>query len=180
MSITAAIAIADALGIDEWLKKKLGKSNNDAAKVASKFIDLAVTKSGVKNPDDILYKIEENPVLAAQLKTLMLDNAQALAMAPYQERKDARDMYEVNSKQAEKIADHIVIYNNVYIAFYLVVLGLVMYFIKDNAAVSAPVSSLITIIIKSKLDEQMQITGFYFGSSLGSKLKNIIGKTNND
>jgi hypothetical protein len=49
--------------------------------------------------------------------------------------------------------------------------GIAIYFLSEEAAVLATVSNLLGIVIKSLLDERKEVTGFYFGSSVGSKMK---------
>ncbi|NQY65966.1 MAG: hypothetical protein HRT38_20250 [Alteromonadaceae bacterium] len=175
MSIIAALGIADAVGLTDWVKSKLSNSDSNSAKIAAKVMDFAMSKTGESDPDKIQQRLSADPTLAAQLKQTLLDNEQEIDMAPYKDRQDARAMHNKHPEQADKIADKIadrvMTQNLPYIFILLIVNVLAVYFLKDQGAIIATISNVLGMTIKSLFDERICVTGFYFGSSMGSKNK---------
>ena len=173
MSVLAVLGIAKTLGITDWLGEKLSGSDSGAAKVASKVLDFASQVTGETDPVKIEKVLSADPALAAQLKKTLMTNEHELDMAPYKDRQDARAMHNQHPEQADKIADRIMKYNLPYILFLLVANCFAMFFLRDYSAILAIVSNLIGMTLKSLFDERNCVTGFYFGSSMGSKNKDV-------
>ncbi|PCI62032.1 MAG: hypothetical protein COB35_04955 [Gammaproteobacteria bacterium] len=171
MSVLAVYSIAKTLGLTDWLADKLAGSDSTAAKLASKVMHFAASKTGETDPEKIQAKLAADPALAAALKQTLIDNAHQLDLAPYKDRASARTMYSVHNDQADKIAERIIKYNLFYVLFLVLVQCLLIHFLKDEAAVLAAASATIGAVIKGLLDERKDVTGFYFGSSMGSKQK---------
>lgn len=169
--ISAALAIADLTGLDDWIGKKLRRSDNGAAKLATKIMDMAQDVTGSADAAAIAKSLNSDPHANAKFRELVESNDQALRLAAYQDRKDARDMYKDHSGQADKIADRIMKWNALYIVIALIANVVAVYYLKDSGAVLATLSSVLGMAIKSLFDERMAVTGFYFGSSMGSKHK---------
>ncbi len=173
MSVLAVLGIAQTLGITEWMSDKLSGSDSSAAKVASKVLDFASQVTGETDPKAMEKTLIAQPTLAAELKRTLVANEHEINMAPYQDRKDARAMHNQHPEQADKIADRIMKYNLPYILFLLVANCLAMFFLREYSAILAIVSNLIGMTLKSLFDERNCVTGFYFGSSMGSKNKDM-------
>ena len=171
MSIIAALGIAKAVGLTDWVTNKLSGSDNNAAQIAAQVIDYASEATGKKDLKGIEQQLSADPALAAKLKQTLLDNEQALDMAPYKDRQDARAMHNKHPEQADKIANGIMKFNLPYIFILLVANVLAMFYLKDYSAILAIVSNLLGMTIKSLFDERNCVTGFYLGSSMGSKNK---------
>jgi hypothetical protein len=171
MSIIAALGIAEAVGLTSWVKNKLSGSDSTAASIASKVLDFATSQTGESDHEKAISVLNANPELAAQLKQTLIENEHELDMAPYLDRKGAREMHNKHPEQADKIADGIMKFNLPYIFVLLVANVLAMFFLKDYSAILAIVSNLLGMTIKSLFDERNCVTGFYFGSSMGSKNK---------
>ena len=171
MSIMAVLGIAETLGLTDWVKSKLSNSDSNSAKIAAKVMDFAMSKTGESDPDKIQQKLSTDPTLAAQLKQTLLDNELEIDMAPYKDRQDARVMHNKHPEQADKIADRVMSQNLPYIFILLIVNVLAVYFLKDQGAIIATISNVLGMTIKSLFDERICVTGFYFGSSMGSKNK---------
>jgi hypothetical protein len=171
MSIIAALGIAKAVGLTDWVTNKLSGSDNNAAKIAAKVIHFASDATGQTDQATIEKQLSNNPELAAKLKQTLLSNEHELDMAPYKDRQDARAMHNQHPEQADKIADRIMKYNLPYIFILLIANVLAMFYLKDYSAILAIVSNLLGMTIKSLFDERNCVTGFYFGSSMGSKNK---------
>lgn len=88
-----------------------------------------------------------------------------------QENNSAREMYSKHNEQADAIADRITKWNVAYILGLVAVNCLIVYFLEENAALVAAASNIIGLVIRDLLSQIQAVTGFYFGSSLGSKSK---------
>jgi hypothetical protein len=174
MSVLAVLGIAKTLGINDWISNKLSGSDNAAAKVASKVLDFASQVTGESDPVKIEKALSNDPKLAAELKATLMANEQEINMAPYKDRQNARDMHNKHPEQADEIANHIMKYNLPYILFLLVANCLAMFFLREYSAILAIISNLIGMTLKSLFDERNCVTGFYFGSSMGSKNKDTL------
>jgi hypothetical protein len=173
MSVLAVLGIAKTLGITDWISNKLSGSDNDAAKVASKVLDFANQVTGESDPVKIEKALSNDPKLAAELKATLMANEHEINMAPYKDRQNARAMHNQHPEQADEIANRIMKYNLPYILFLLVANCLAMFFLREFSAILAIISNLIGMTLKSLFDERNCVTGFYFGSSMGSKNKDV-------
>ncbi|WDE07277.1 hypothetical protein SG34_010505 [Thalassomonas viridans] len=170
-AILTAISIAKAVGLTNWLNGKLSGSDNDAAKIATKVIDFAVQQTGERTPNKMIKKLNADPDLTAKLRQTLQDNEHELDMAPYQDRADARAMHNQHPQQADKIADRIMTYNPIFIFLVLAAHVLAVIYLQDHSIILSTITSVLGMAIKSLFDERSCVTGFYFGSSMGSKAK---------
>ncbi|GLX86356.1 hypothetical protein tloyanaT_26090 [Thalassotalea loyana] len=174
MSISAALALADLIGVDDWLLKKLKKSDSGAAKVASKVIEFASNVTGEpQSTDAMLEKLKQDNQLQMQLSATLVNNEHELKRLAFEDRKDARQMYQVHNQQADVIAERIMKWNLPYIFLLLIANALAAYFLKEHSALLLAVGNVIGMAIKSLFDERKEVTGFFFGSSMGSKQKDM-------
>lgn len=87
------------------------------------------------------------------------------------EMASAREMYTSHNQQADSIADTIIKRNIWFIiALILVNVGIV-YVFRENAAAASSATGLIAFAVRDLLAQIQSVSGFYFGSSLGSKSK---------
>lgn len=119
-------------------------------------------------PELALDAVKKDPAAANELKKQIMANEQALSMAAYEDRKDARAAYRVHPEQADKLAERIMRWNLPYIAFLLVMNCIAVYCFKDHGALLATISSVLGMAIKSLFDERKEVSGFYFGGSMHS------------
>lgn len=141
-----------------------------AEEAVSKVVDIAETITGKKGPD-ALAAINAEPAMALEFQKAIMADKHRLDELYLQDKASARDMYKVHHEQTDKISERIMSYN-LWMIFALVIInGTAIYFLKEQAAVLATISNLLGIVIKSLLDERKEVTGFYFGSSVGSKIK---------
>ena len=92
-----------------------------------------------------------------------------------EDRKSARDSYKVHHEQADKVAQSIMA-RNLPTIFILVIVNVTSVYaaeyFKLPTGVLAIISNLIGVVIGQLLAERQSVVGFFFGSSLGSKMKN--------
>lgn len=163
--VTAALALADAAGLDDWVVEKLRKSDSGAARLATEVVDLAKQATGATRIEKARQDLSKHSDSAEEFKRLLAENDYGLWIAAYEDVKDARRMYEANNEQADLIASQIVRYNALYILIALISNALAVYYLKDSGAVLAALSNVLGMAIKSLFDERKDVTGFYFGSS---------------
>ena len=171
MSITAALAIAKATGLSDWITEKLSDSDSGAAKLAGRVIEYAADFTGYTTIDTALEKLKADPVAMQAFKDKVLSNEHELKKLAFADKQNARQMYQVHHNQADVIADRIMKYNPLYIGMCLVIQACALYFLQGNASLLSLITSILTMAIKSLFDERKEVNGFFFGSSMGSKQK---------
>lgn len=165
--VSIALAIAKATGLDDFILDKI-RGN----KTANTVLNLAKQATGLSDPKACLEAISQNEQHALELKTLIYQHKHELSLAYYEDRADARAMYRIHPQQADKLAERIMRYNLPYIVFLLIVNCLAIYFLKEHAALLAAISNVLGMAIKSLFDERKEVSGFYFGSSMGTSPDN--------
>lgn len=88
--------------------------------------------------------------------------------------KSAREMYAQKSEMADLVAKSVMKWN-LPLVLILVIVNVACIKFLDQVAL-ALVSNVIGFVLNQLLNERTQIIGFFFGSSLGSKMKQIFSK----
>ena len=160
-----------AMGLAKVAPMVAGWLGGDKAEAAAtEVVGIAEKLTGKKGPD-ALESINADPALALEFQKAVMADKHRLDELYLQDKADARDMYKVHHEQTDRISERIMSYNLWAILALVMINGLAIYFLKQEAAVLATVSNLMGIVIKSLLDERKEVTGFHFGSSVGSKMK---------
>jgi hypothetical protein len=89
----------------------------------------------------------------------------------YENTDSARSMHKENHEQADKIADRVMKWNLAYVILTLGIQCVSIYLLKDFGTQLTIISTACGWVLKGLLDERRDVTGFYFGSALGSRLK---------
>lgn len=174
MSITAiALGIAKLLDVDDWVINKLSNSDNQAVNLAGKVVEVALDVTGVSSPKAALASLEQKNVQRELLKKRLAEQRHELVMAAFADRSDARDMYKAHHSQADQIAKGIMRWNLPVVLLLVIANCLVVFYFKDNAALLAIVCNAIGMAMQKLFDERQAVTAFFFGSSLGSKQKDV-------
>jgi hypothetical protein len=161
------LAILKATGMTDWLASKFG----DSAPVAKKVIDIAAAVSGASNPSDVVDILTRDPVKAAQVAEAIRAQEMELLTLYCQDLKDARSMYSnTGHDQADKIADHVIKWNAPLVGVLLTLYGISLVYVHDASTAQA-VGTLLGGSVAALWQERQAVMGFFFGSSLGSKLK---------
>lgn len=167
--------IAAALpSLIKFVPSLIGMFAGDKAESAvTDVLEIGKTALGLDKNSDVLAVIEADPEQARLFQEAVMKDKYRLEELYVEDKQSARDMYKsTDHTQADKISDNI-IENN---AKYAILIGLAQILILIWAT-SIPPEALVIIgnvsswLIKGFLDERKEVTGFYFGSSLGSKLK---------
>lgn len=167
-TLAVAAKLADAAGLTDWVKEKLGSNVGESA--ATKIIDVAQIVTGQTNSADALSSISNNPNFAAEFKQQILSQAHELKLAQLADIQSARTMYDGKNAMADTIAKRVIDHNHLMVCFLIVCNGLVLAFVADKV-VAVALGNLIGASIGALWQERQQVINFFFGSSLGSKLK---------
>ena len=89
----------------------------------------------------------------------------------YANTDSARSMHKENHEQADKIAERVMRWNLAYVILTLLIQCVSIYYLKDFDTQLTIISTACGWVLKGLLDERRDVTGFYFGSALGSRLK---------
>lgn len=119
-------------------------------------------------------EILQDPTLLLEFKSKMLDHKVRLMELQAQEMESARSAYKIEHVQADKIAERVFKFN-MYIALILVIAQIFAVKYLDPTSVVV-VANVLGYVINALLNERSQVIGFYFGSSLGSKTKDLINQ----
>lgn len=88
--ITAALAIAKATGLTDWIGRKI--NGDKGAEVADKIVSIAGTVTGGKTPEEITEALQRDAGLQQELKLRLIDNAHELDKLVFDDVKNARAM----------------------------------------------------------------------------------------
>ena len=149
---------------------------DDDSSVATKVIDVAKKITGKDNEGELLEALKSDPSKILEYKKALLEDKFVRDRIDLANVQSAREMHKDNHVQADKIADGVIRWN-LWFVFGLVGLNIfVISVFKTNPELLALVSNVLGFVINSLLKERQDIINFYFGSSLGSKIKSFIGK----
>lgn len=167
--ITGALSIADALGLDEWFGNLVG--GKPGAKVASKVVEMAKAATGANSAEEAVNRLKTNSPAAQALKSAFIANEHELALAAYEDRQSARQMYQgTDHAMTDKIAKSVINLNPLFILL-LVSLNAAVIVWVENPTIAVAIGNVIGISIGQLWQERQAVINFFFGSSQGSKQK---------
>lgn len=177
--IGSAVKLATAFAPDiiGLFDEDKGSKAQEAAKVVT---GLAESITGQKG-DAAMKALEADPKLALEFKKAVMADKYVSEEMRYKDVADARDMYKTQNKLADyvgqKIIDHNLWFVGVLAAFNVaVILGTPVVFPESTAVVAGVAGSIGTLIggiIQQLLKERQDVVNFLFGSSMGSKIKDM-------
>ena len=172
------MAIATALALVKFIPDIIGlfsHKRGSQAKIAMEAVASVAEAVTGKSGDDAVKAISESPELALEFKIAVMADSHISEQMQADEMKDARGAYKVHHEQADKVAESIMSKNLITI-FVLVLVNIasiaVAKYFNLPGEILAIISNLIGIVIGQLLSERQSVVGFFFGSSLGSKMKN--------
>lgn len=146
-----------------------GDKGEDAAQAVA---DIARKVTGQNDVEKAVDQIKLDPSSQLEFMKMLEQNKYQLEKMFLDDRKDARAMYSKHNEQADKIANGVMKWNLAYaMAIALAQIFALTYFTDLPDAVVVIIGNVSGWIIKGVLDERKDVTGFYFGSSIGSKTK---------
>ncbi len=142
-----------------------------AEDAAQSVVDIARQVTGQNDAQSAVNMVLESDDAKLKFLSLLEQRKTHLDEIYLADRSDAREMYTHHNEQADLIADRITKYNVLYILIMVTINCMVVYFFKEDAALVGIASNIIGFVIRDLLAQIQAVTGFYFGSSLGSKNK---------
>lgn len=171
-AVALAKTIVNATGLDDWFKKKLGVTLGE--KTAKQITDIAMAATGTTTPKDAVQIVQQNPDFAVEIRRELMKNEHELTLAALADVQNAREMYKVQHDTADDIANRVITQNHLAVMLLIIANGLVLVYVKDQVLAVAA-GNLIGGSIAALWQERQKILNFYFGSSLGSKIKDVLG-----
>ena len=155
----------------------LGKAINAGE---DKVVELVKDKTGI----DLTSKTEITEQDLLSLKQFEAENELALLRIALEEKKEdnkhketlyttAHNTYLDKSDMSDDIAEQIISWNLPVIGILVLANVAIVYYMQENPNLIAIVSQIIGIAIGNLFAERQSIVNFFFGSSLGSKIKDI-------
>lgn len=171
-TITSALALADAVGLTDWVGRTLGGDVGE--KAAGKIVDVVKIATGAKSPEEALEQVKKDKQLALEVRDKILEQEHEITMAYFQDLKDARQMYSSSDhKMADYVAKKIIDFNLLYVAILVLVnVGVIVHV--ENPTISLAVGNIIGASISYLWQERQSVVCFFMGSSMGSKDKDRV------
>jgi hypothetical protein len=138
--------------------------------VVGKALEVAEALTGMKG-EQAVDAINSDPIAAVEYQKAILESKNELERLAYADRESARNMHKENHQQADNIAERVMKWNLAYVVLTLVIQCVSIYLLKDFGTQLTIISTACGWVLKGLLDERRDVTGFYFGSALGSRLK---------
>lgn len=130
-----------------------------------------LVKKGIEKVTGI--KLDGKKELTIEEVQLIKQHESDILNLDFSRFKEAHETYRINHNMADKIAESVIKWNLPTI-FVLVVINIVIVDVfKDNAPLMAIASNIIGIAIGKLFTERQAVINFFFGSSIGSKDKDI-------
>lgn len=168
--LTTALALAEVV---PSVLKLFGKDED--AEVAGKVLGIAKTVTGKETDSEALDALKADPDLVLQYKQAILDDKWVQERIDLANVQGAREMHKVNNKQADELGKSIINWNlPLALVLFAGNLG-ALHFFKDHAEILITVGNLTGFLLNSLIKERQDVINFYFGSSLGSKIKSYTG-----
>ena len=145
-----------------------------------KVVELVKEKTGI----DLTTKKEIDKEDELSLKKFEADyELELLRLALAEKQEDnrhsetlyttAHNTYNQDNDMSDKIANQIISWNLVIIGILVLANVAIVYFMQENPNLIAIVSQIIGIAIGNLFAERQAIVNFFYGSSLGSKIKDL-------
>jgi hypothetical protein len=185
LAVSAAVKLVaefapDIIGL---FSKDKGDKVGKAVGVVNSLAESITGKSG----DEAMEALSSSPELALEFKKALMADKHVAEEMRLKDVASAREMYTQQSGMADYVGKKIINENLLYISglviiYVLITIGMPIAFPTQGALVSGVVGTVGPIlggVINQLSKERSDVISFLFGSSLGSKLKDKLGKGNN-
>lgn len=166
--VGAAVALLKATGLDDWIKHRFhGRPSEAAARV---IVDTATAAAGATSWQEAIKAIDGDLQRRDRVRALLIEQEQALIALQYADLADARSLYAVEHGTADRLARQIMARNLIAVILLLGANAAALVFVTDPTSAAA-LGNVLGASIAYLWNERSQVVGFFFGSSIGSKLK---------
>lgn len=162
-----------AMALLQFVPEIVGLFSSDKKAKVQKTVTVVehLAKSITGQSGDAAVKaLSEDPDLAFKFKTAVLADSHVDEEMRYADRHSAREMYKVHNAASDRIAGHIMKYN-LWVVFLLVATNILAMIYVPDPIIVGTLGTTVGFVINALLKERQDVTGFHFGSSTGSKLK---------
>lgn len=166
--IAAATGILKATGLGDWIGRKLGGDVGE--RTAGKIVDIASAAAGMGDPQELLKSLQADRELTTRVQIALMDNEHELAMATIADLNSARQMQVAALQQSD-------IFSKRFIYWFASAwsLGVAVYigcitFLTIPTGNQRFADTILGFLLGTILAGIFQ---FFFGSSIGSKLKTL-------
>lgn len=127
--------------------------------------------------EELIDVINSDPKLMIEFRTELEKNKFRFDEIALNNTKDARNMYaSTGHRAADNIAKSIINYNLWFVFALVFAQMLAMYLLSDHGQLLALLGNTVGFVLNGLLKERQDVVNFFFGSSLGSKIKDKVGK----
>lgn len=172
--------LAAALGLLQYVPDLVDAFSGKKEEMAPKLLNTArqayssVTGSPTLDltDEEIISGINTTSSMQVEFKKLVMEDKYFMAELALANTNAARDMYkETAHRTADKIANKIMSENLWFVCGLFIVQVGAMYFFKDEGTILGLLGNAVGYITNSLLKERQDVSNFFYGSSLGSKMK---------
>ena len=163
--------ILEALGLLTKVPKLIKSITGGNKGLTQKAIDIAKAVTGQKDEEHAVEALKASPELALKYELALLNDKHVPDQMDLENTKDARDMYKkTNHARADEIAEQVMRWNLPVIVALVIINIIVVQYIEGGALI-AIASNFIGMAMKQLMSERQTVMNFFFGSSMGSKIK---------
>jgi hypothetical protein len=166
LTVSAALSIASALGIDKAIGRWVGGDKGEA--VAGRVLDAAQIVTGSSNKNEIIAALGADAMAASELKRRVLEIADAESQREFDDRANARAMQVAALGQDDKFSKRFVYYFatawSLFAMSYLLLITLTTIPESSQRYADTTLGFLLGTIIATMI-------GYFYGSSRASQNK---------
>jgi len=168
-----SVALTTGLALAKFVPEVVGWFAGDKAEsAASSIVGIAEKVTGLGG-DEALKAIESDPNTALEFKKAVMANKYELDRIYLANTAGARDMYTESRTLADRVALGIMRYNFFFVVILLVCNAVACWYLKDHPAVLSGIATTIGFVINAFIKERSDVSNFLFGSTLGSRMKDV-------
>lgn len=168
-TINAALAIARATGLSQWLGKKLGGDKGE--QLASVVTGVAMAATGAKDPGEAVKAMQDDERMTAEVRMKLLDASRDLVAAMYADTANARDMQKAALDQQDVFSKRFAYYLASFWSLAAVLYVGAITFVEIPASSVRYADTALGFVLATIIATIVQ---FFFGSSVGSQTKTQI------
>lgn len=168
--IGAATTLLRAVGLDDWIKRKF--AGRPSAAAAKAIVDTAVAASGATDWRDATQRVASDLEARDRTRALLMEQEHEITKLQFADISDARAMFAKDHATADKLAAQIMTRNLIAVVVLLAGNTAAVLLVTDPAS-AVTLGNVLGASIAYLWNERSQVVGFFFGSSIGSKIKDL-------
>ena len=166
--IGAATTLLNAVGLSDWLKRKFAGKPSEAA--AGAIVDTVVAAAGATDWREANRMVAADLEARTRARDLLLAQEHEITRLQFADLDSARSMYAQEHATADRLARQIMGRNLIAVVVLIGANAAGLILVTDPTSAAA-LGNVLGASIAYLWNERSQVVGFFFGSSIGSKLK---------